>query len=69
MLEKGELSFIFLWVLNPIVILFYQNCSTLPPVHAKANAAPAIEQKRQAASADERWPGCVNVTPSKTCAE
>lgn len=25
--EKGEISFVFLWVLNPIVILFYQNCS------------------------------------------
>lgn len=25
--EKGEVSFILLWVLNPIVILFYQNCT------------------------------------------
>jgi hypothetical protein len=25
--EKGEISFIFLWVLNPVVILFYQNCA------------------------------------------
>ena len=25
--EKGEISFVFLWVLNPIVILFYQNCA------------------------------------------
>jgi hypothetical protein len=25
--EKGEISFVFLWVLNPVVILFYQNCA------------------------------------------
>lgn len=25
--EKGEISFVFLWVLNPIVILLFQNCS------------------------------------------
>lgn len=47
MLEKGEISFIFLWILNPIMILFFQNCSmvhmdsaSLSPQYVE-NRAPA----------------------------
>ena len=25
--EKGEFSFVFLWIMNPLIILFYQNCA------------------------------------------
>lgn len=42
MLERGEISFLFLWILNPVVILFYQNCSWAPPVTAEANNPKSI---------------------------
>lgn len=35
--EKGEVSFICLWVLNPIVILFYQNCTPNDMTARKSN--------------------------------
>jgi len=35
-LERGEISFLFLWILNPVVILFYQNCSWAPPTQVEA---------------------------------
>jgi hypothetical protein len=31
MLERGEISFLLVWVLNPLIILFFQNCSMAPP--------------------------------------
>lgn len=69
MLEKGELSFIFLWVLNPIVILFYQNCSSVP-LHSKtAIQKHSVQQKADMASSGDRWPACVHITASKTCAD
>ncbi len=37
MLERSEISFVVLWVLNPIVILFYQNCAWTPPQRAEAD--------------------------------
>jgi hypothetical protein len=46
MLEKGEISFVFLWVLNPFVILFYQNCSMVP-VHPQ-RAVAAVEKPQAA---------------------
>lgn len=33
--RRGATSFAILFILNPIVILFYQNCSVLPSHHAK----------------------------------
>lgn len=47
MLERGEISFVFLWVLNPIVILFYQNCSYTPPSRAEVAPAAAVIQSAQ----------------------
>ncbi|MBX2994277.1 MAG: hypothetical protein KF681_05635 [Bdellovibrionaceae bacterium] len=40
LLEKGEISFVFLWVLNPVVILFYQNCA--PSQLSQANTTPTL---------------------------
>lgn len=40
MLERGEMGFVFLWILNPIVILFYQNCSYTPPLRADIAPPP-----------------------------
>lgn len=31
---RREMSFLFLWVLNPALILLYQNCSWDSPVQA-----------------------------------
>lgn len=48
MLEKGEISFIFLWVLNPIMILFFQNCSMVPST-ATADPTPQFVEGRMPA--------------------
>ncbi|MNS91444.1 hypothetical protein D3C72_1255370 [compost metagenome] len=46
MLNKGSFSFVAMLVINPIVILFYQNCSMAPVSHADYKPAPkAIERK------------------------
>lgn len=42
MLQKGQISLVVLYVLNPVFILFYQNCS--PPNHAQANQAVYSKQ-------------------------
>lgn len=60
--EKGQISFVFLYVLNPIVILFYQNCapsnisvaSTITP----AQAAPPGPQQVHAPSCPARHLSC-----------
>ncbi|UXR64172.1 hypothetical protein EZJ49_13985 [Bdellovibrio bacteriovorus] len=35
MMNKGSFSFVAMLVINPVVILFYQNCSMAPISHAK----------------------------------
>lgn len=43
MIGKGSFSFVAMLVINPIVILFYQNCSMSPISHAAENKPrPAI---------------------------
>ena len=42
MLSKGSFSFVAMLVINPIVILFYQNCSMSPISHAENKPRPAI---------------------------
>lgn len=39
--DRSELSFLFLWVVNPLVILFYQNCSSIPSASGTLNPPPA----------------------------
>lgn len=51
MLQKGVSSFVFLWVLNPIVILFYQNCSWVPAQRAVASQEIKIETAHRIAKA------------------
>lgn len=53
--ERGEVSFIFLWVLNPIVILFYQNCT---PTHLDTEKFDegAVMQSRLEKPATPRTP-------------
>lgn len=42
MLSKGSFSFVAMLVINPIVILFYQNCSMSPISHAENKPRPTI---------------------------
>ena len=49
MVNKGGFSFVAMLVINPIVILFYQNCSMTPVSHAK-NFHPPAQITRQVAS-------------------
>lgn len=51
MIKRGGASFAILFIINPIVILFYQNCSVIP-VHSKTQAIKEaqIKNSRQIAS-------------------
>ena len=41
MINRGSFSFVAMLVINPIVILFYQNCSMAPVSQAKNVTPPA----------------------------
>ncbi len=60
-LDKGEVSFFVLWIVNPLIILMYQNCScSLPPqAHAeKVDAASAIERPFEKCDAKKSSDSC-----------
>ena len=57
MFERSEMSFIFLWVINPIVILFYQNCASIPQEHATTQISHATTTQ-EAVQAITRTPAC-----------
>lgn len=60
--ERGQISFVFLWVLNPAVILFYQNCA---PSHlSQAAQSKKIEVE---ANSNLREPACAGLKTN--CAE
>lgn len=42
MFDKGGFSFVAMLVINPIVILFYQNCSMAPVSLAENKRPPAV---------------------------
>lgn len=44
MVNRGGFSFVAMLVINPIVILFYQNCSMTPISYAK-NTPPAVASR------------------------
>ncbi|MBO9667612.1 MAG: hypothetical protein J7501_12460 [Bdellovibrio sp.] len=60
MVNKGGFSFVAMLVINPVVILFYQNCSMAPISHAK-NTTPPVAVTRQVAS--EAKPVIAEVKP------
>lgn len=62
LLEKGEISFVFLWVLNPVVILFYQNCS--PSQLSQASTTPTL---RGPASVKAVAPAASAASPDWSC--
>ncbi|QDK46928.1 MULTISPECIES: hypothetical protein [unclassified Bdellovibrio] len=45
MVNKGGFSFVAMLVINPVVILFYQNCSMSPISHAQNSPPKVIERK------------------------
>lgn len=65
MMNKGGFSFVAMLVINPVVILFYQNCSMSPVSHAK-NYTPSQVLTRQVAS--EAKPVSADIKKS-TCEE
>jgi hypothetical protein len=60
MVNKGGFSFVAMLVINPVVILFYQNCSMSPISHAQNSPPKAIV--RQVAS--EAKPIVAEVKPA-----
>lgn len=50
MVNKGGFSFVAMLVINPIVILFYQNCSMAPVSHAQ-NPPPKVIVRQVASEA------------------
>ncbi|WP_413558847.1 hypothetical protein [Bdellovibrio sp. HCB209] len=50
MVNKGGFSFVAMLVINPIVILFYQNCSMTPVSHAQ-NSPPKVVVRQVASEA------------------
>ncbi len=64
MMNRGGFSFVAMLVINPIVILFYQNCSMTPVSYAK-NTPPASVSRSIASEAQPKV-----ATPEKAkCAE
>lgn len=50
MMNRGGFSFVAMLVINPIVILFYQNCSMSPVSYAK-NTTPVVVSRGIASEA------------------
>ncbi|MDG0815264.1 hypothetical protein [Bdellovibrio svalbardensis] len=50
MINRGGFSFVAMLVINPVVILFYQNCSMAPVSQAK-NSPPPIAIRQVASEA------------------
>lgn len=60
MINRGGFSFVAMLVINPVVILFYQNCSMAPISQAKNSPPPIV--LRQVASQDK--PVIAKIKPS-----
>ena len=63
MVNRGGFSFVAMLVINPIVILFYQNCSMTPISHAQNADQPVVSSLRSIASEEKAMavqytPGC-----------
>ncbi len=58
---RGGISYVTLMVLNPIIILFYQNCSVLPAERAMAHQKPVSHVS------SSRAPASIKVESLKNC--
>ncbi len=65
--RRGATSFVILLVLNPIVILFFQNCSLMPTETPQSS----LQASRQISSSASVEPEnlCRLVSVSQSCAE
>ena len=59
MIQRGGFSFVAMLVINPFVILFYQNCSMAPISHASKVAqtippSPAIIESQSRSISSDR---------------
>lgn len=61
--RRGGTSFAILFILNPIVILFYQNCSVLP------SQARQDHEPQRAISSTHVQPDCRVASVKHACAE
>lgn len=50
-MSRGSFSFVAMLVINPIVILFYQNCSMSPISHASNTSTPPKIERAVASEA------------------
>lgn len=64
--EFSFFSFVTLWVLNPMVILLYQNCAMLPNVGARAETSRAPEAKVREPSASSPRSNLANLNAQDT---
>lgn len=65
--RRGATSFAILFILNPIVILFYQNCSVLPSQAQEAQKASRSISSVQEKHLDQS--PCRFVSSKQPCAE
>lgn len=70
MVNRGGFSFVAMLVINPIVILFYQNCSMAPISYAKNTTPPAVQSRsiaseNKTSKIETTKPGCAQ--SSKDC--
>lgn len=48
---RGGIGYVTMMVLNPVIILFYQNCSVIPTEHSVAHAKPVASASVRAPAA------------------
>jgi hypothetical protein len=65
--RRGGTSFAIFLILNPILILFFQNCSVVPD--KTASAALLIPTKRQIASVESPVIESCRFISDKVCAD
>jgi uncharacterized protein YpmB len=73
MIKRGGASFAILFIINPIVILFYQNCSVIPVHSKKTQAINEVQTKnsRQIAANASLYESsqCRFLSSNYSCAE
>lgn len=71
MANKGSFSFVAMLVINPVIILFYQNCSMTPQSYAKTQVVQTRAIASEGVATKAVGPAAKKVCPQKKspCAE
>lgn len=71
MANKGSFSFVAMLVINPVIILFYQNCSMTPQSYAKSQVVQTRALASEGVTTKVMNPIAKKVCPQKKapCAE